>query len=204
MSSCYEFIGVHSSDMQNNHLLHVNVDFCIHLLDIFNSKLSPALIFNSLFTSLWCCSLFSMPLIVLTNFYPCITSFFFPPFTSFKVFTVHFLQFSFPVKMKFTLENTLKEHSGIIPRTFTHCQSGCAHQACHSLRCYNHSVEIENRKPQNIVQLHLQYMPWEEKNWKSGWVTWSCLSRLSAACMREFARWHSLIPFCIHMDPFNL
>ena len=47
-------------------------------------------------------------------------------------------------------------------------------------------------------------MPCEAKNWKSGCVTWRRLNQLSAACMRELARWHSLIPCSVHINPLNL
>lgn len=51
---------------------------------------------------------------------------------------------------------------------------------------------------------HLWYIPCEAKNWKSGWLTWSRLSQFSATCMREFADWCLLTPFCVHIGPLNL
>ena len=60
----------------------------------------------------------------------------------------------------------------------------------------------------NPAACHLllsEYMPCEAKNWKSGWLTWSSFSQVSAARMREIASWDSLMtPCCAHMDPFNL
>ena len=61
--------------------------------------------------------------------------------SSSKIFTIHFLLFSFPLKMKFTLENTLKEYSGIVTGTFT--GRLVAHQACNLLGITIQGVEIE-------------------------------------------------------------
>ena len=50
-----------------------------------------------------------------------------------------------------------------------------------------------------ISQFHLR-----RKKWKSGWLTWTRLNHLSAACIREFNNCRSDPPLGVHHDALNL
>lgn len=140
-SSRYKYIEVHSSNMQYNHSFCRLVQPYFLYLQLPKSPIrlqssSSIAFFSLLFDIILCFSCLRFLLLFLSLYL------FRKEFlSSSKIFTIHFLLFSFPLKIKFTLENTLKEYSGIVTGTFT--GRLVAHQACNLLGITIQGVEIE-------------------------------------------------------------
>lgn len=73
----------------------------------------------------------------------------------------------------------------------------------HELSMYQEHWAFKLSGGQSVVTI-ISFHHLRQKNAKSGWLTWSNLNQLSAACKREFANRRSHPPLGVHKDPLNL